>query len=111
MVMNFFIRNKKVRSKFLQCFPDGKKGSDMLFPPLMFIILNIVFFGILLLFVVKASAGAFVYEQVYAKQVALLIDEAKSEMQILVDFEEGVEVAEKNKKKSNLISLDKKRTR
>ena len=93
MVVNFFIKNKK--------------GSDMLFPPLMFIILNIVFFGILLLFVIKASTGAFVYEQAYAKQVALLIDEAKSEMQILVDFEEGVEVAEKNKKKSNLISLDK----
>jgi len=93
MVMNFFIRNKR--------------GSEMILPPTIFIILNVVFFGILLLFIVKASTGAFVYEQVYAKQVALLIDEAKSDMQILVDFEEGVKVAEKNKKKSNLIGLDK----
>lgn len=80
----------------------------MLFPPMMFIILNIVFFGILLLFMVKASTGALVYEQVYAKQVALLIDEAKAEMQILVDFEEGVKVAEKNKKTSGLVRVDNK---
>lgn len=100
--------NKKVRSKFLQCFPDGKKGSDMVFPPLMFIILNIVFFGVLLGFVVNASTGAIVYEQAYAKQVALLIDEAKPDMQILVDFEEGIKVAKKNERGSDLIGVDNK---
>jgi len=74
----------------------------------MFIVLNIVFFGVLLVFVVKASTGALVYEQAYAKQVALLIDEAKPDMQILVDFEEGVKTAEKNKKTSDLIRVDDK---
>jgi len=89
-------------------FLRNKKGSEIILPPMMFIILNLVFFGILLLFVIKASTGALVYEQVYAKQVALLIDEAKSDMQILVDFEEGVKVAEKNKKTSDLIRVDNK---
>jgi len=86
----------------------NKRGSEMILPPLMFIVLNIVFFSVLLVFVVKASTGALVYEQAYAKQVALLIDEAKSDMQILVDFEEGVEVAKKNKKTSGLVKIDNK---
>ena len=93
MVMNFLLRNKK--------------GSEMILPPVIFIVLNIVIFSVFLLFVVKASSGALVYEQAYAKQVALLIDEAKSDMQILVDFEEGVETAEKNKKTSDLVRVDK----
>ncbi len=106
MVMNFLFRNKKVRSKFLQCFPNGKKGSDMIFPPFIFVVLAIVVFGVLILYVGNASTGVLVYEQAYAKQVGLLIDEAKSEMQILVDFEEGVEVA--GDKKTGLIKVDNK---
>jgi len=89
MVVNFLLKNKK--------------GSDMLFSPLIFIILNIVFFGILLAFVVKASTGAMVYEQAYAKQVALLVDGAKPGMQILVDFKEGIKNA---KGKKGLIKID-----
>jgi len=59
-------------------------------------------------FISASSTGATVYEQAYAKQVALLIDEAKPNMQILVDFEEGIKVAEKNKKTSDLVRVDSK---
>ncbi len=91
MVMNFLFRNKK---------------GEMVFPPFIFIVLAIVVFGGLILYVGNASTGALVYEQAYAKQVALLINEAKSEMQILVDFEEGVKVA--GDKKTELIKVDNK---
>ena len=87
----------------------NKRGSsaDVAFPPFLYIILNIIFVGMFMFFISASSTGALVYEQAYAKQVALLIDEAKPDMQILVDFEEGVKTAEKNKKASDLIKVDK----
>lgn len=68
----------------------NKRGSLVL-PQTLFIILNIVFVGILLLHIFNFSTGSFTYEEAYAKQIALLIDEARPDMQILVDFEDGVE--------------------
>jgi len=74
----------------------NKKAENLLFPTVIFIVLNIIFFGILLIFVFKSSSGALVYEQTYAKQIALLIDEAKPGMIIKLDMEKGKEIADKN---------------
>lgn len=76
----------------------NKKGSeDILFPIVIRIILIGLFFGMFLLFVHYKSTGASVFEQAYSKQIALLIDSAKPSSTIVIDFKDGIAIAEKNK--------------
>jgi len=79
-------------------FLKNKKGEEsLIFSPIIFILINVLFFVMLLAFVFKSSSGALVYEQAYAKQIALLIDQAKPGMEIHIDFSEALKIAEDNK--------------
>lgn len=86
-----------------------KRAENLIFPIVIFIVLNLVFFSLLLAFVFKSSTGAGVYEQAYAKQIALLVDQAKPVTQINLDFTKGLELAGQNKlsseQKKNLVSF------
>lgn len=83
------------------------KAGKLIFPAVIFIVLNIMFFGILLVFVFRTSGGEIVYEQVYAKQIALLIDEAKPVMEIKLDMEDAMKLAEKNNIDSgNIVKIE-----
>lgn len=62
----------------------------------IFIILNILFLAILILFLLRQGQGAVLLEQSYAKQIALLIDSAKPGMVIILDMSKAKELAEKN---------------
>ena len=87
----------------------NKRGENLIFPIVIFIVLNLIFFSLLLMFVFKSSTGALVYEQAYAKQIALLIDSAKPVTQFSIDFTKGFEIAEKNElsfeEKKNLVEF------
>ena len=61
----------------------------------IFIILNILFLAILILFLLRQGQGAIILEQSYAKQIALLIDSAKPGMTIILDMSKAKELAEK----------------
>jgi len=74
-----------------------KKGSsNVLGPVVIFIILNLMFFSLLLYFVIKQASGAIVYEELYAKKIALLVDSARCNTDIVVDVSELSEVLKKN---------------
>jgi hypothetical protein len=73
-----------------------KKGEEVLYPTIIKIVIFIIFFSTLLIFVYRSSTGAPVYEQFYAKQIALLIDDAHPNTNITFDFEKGLEIAEEN---------------
>jgi len=79
-------------NKFLRDKRGG--GEDILFPVIIFIIVNLVVFGSFLAFVFKASTGSLIFEQAYAKQIALIIDRSKPSSQFKIDFSEGLEIAE-----------------
>ena len=75
---------------------------------IVFIVLNVVFFGIFFLFVVNSSSGAFVLEQLYAKQIALLIDNSEPGTIIKVDISDAYEIAkENNVPKEQMFRFDK----
>jgi len=74
----------------------NKRGQYQILEEVIFIVLNIIFFGALLIFVVKASAGTFVLEQFYAKQIALMIDGAKPGTIISLNVDDAYGVAKKN---------------
>ena len=78
-------------------FLKNKKGAeDIVLPMIIFLVLNLAFFGALLYFVYGSSTGALVYEESYAKQIALLIDSAEPSSLISIDFEKGFEIAKDN---------------
>lgn len=62
----------------------------------IFIILNVLFLAVLILFLARQGQGAVLLEQSYAKQIALLIDSAKPGMTIILDMGKARELAEKN---------------
>jgi len=73
-----------------------KKRAQILVSNLVFIILNLVFLTILILFIFKQGQGAVAFEQSYAKQIALIIDSAQPGMVIKLNMENAEKICEKN---------------
>ena len=74
----------------------GESNNELLFPILIFLVLNLIFFVSMGLFVYRASSSALIFEQAYSKQVGLLIDGIKPGMEININFSNGFLVSDKN---------------
>ena len=72
----------------------GEKGN-ILTENIIFIVLNLAFIAILLIFLFSKTESASVLEEKYAKQIALLIDAAEPLMTIHLNMEDALDVAEK----------------
>ena len=72
----------------------GKRGN-ILTENIIFIVLNLAFITILLIFLFSKTESASVLEEKYAKQIALLIDATEPSMTIHLDMEDALDVAEK----------------
>jgi len=73
------------------------KKAELLIGNVVFIILNGLFLFILILFLLKQGNGTIVLEQAYAKEISLLVDAAQPNMQIKIDMEKGMKIAEDNR--------------
>ena len=73
----------------------NKRGT-ILIENVVFIILNVMFLAILVVFLMKQGQGAVLLESSYAKESALLIDGAKPGMLFILNFEKGMDLAEEN---------------
>lgn len=73
----------------------GKRG-EILIENVVFIILNILFFSILVLFLLKQGTGAYLMEQSYSKQIALLVDSSLPGTIITLNMNKAFDVANKN---------------
>ncbi|MDP2628748.1 MAG: hypothetical protein Q8P15_02535 [Nanoarchaeota archaeon] len=71
------------------------KRGNILTENIIFIVLNLAFITILLLFLFSRTGDASVLEEKYAKQIALLIDAAEPIMTIHLSMEDAIEIAEK----------------
>lgn len=71
----------------------------MLSSVVIFLILNVIFFAAMLFFIAWAGTGVSIKEQIYAKEIALLIDQAKPGTTITMNISELYNLAEKNKYK------------
>jgi len=74
-------------------------------PELVFITLNILFFVLVSLFIYRSASGSLVYEESYAKNIALLLDSAKPDMYLVLDISPLIENAEENKYSGELVSV------
>jgi len=73
-----------------------KKRGTILVENVIFIVLNLIFLTILILFISKQASEVAVLEQAYAKQIALVIDAAKPVMILRINMEKGKKISEKN---------------
>lgn len=73
----------------------NKKG-EVLTENIIFIILNLVFLSILILFLFSRIGGAAVLEERYAKQIALALDSAEPGMTIYLNIKDALKIAKKN---------------
>lgn len=84
----------------------NKKAVNTLLENLVFILLVIIFISIMYFAITRAGSQSILYEQIYAKQIALIIDKSKPGMEIELDTFEMQRIARKNKFLGNLIKID-----
>jgi len=87
---------KKNRKSSGTIFLKKNRRGTLLLENVIFIILNLAFFAILILFLFKQGSGAIVLEQSYAKNIALLIDSAKPITEMKMNMKDAMDLAEKN---------------
>jgi hypothetical protein len=85
---------------------EFRKRGNILIENIIFIVLNLVFFTIIILFLFSRMSSVAILEEKYAKQIALLIDSAEPAMQIKLDMSEGIEKLEENFDKKNIVKID-----
>ena len=84
------------------------KKADILHEQVIFIVLNVVFFSVMLLFIYLQSSSVHLTEEETAKQVALIIDASRPETTIEINLKDFFETAEKNGvNKESSIQIDK----
>ena len=78
-------------------FPSEKKAAEeIVVENVIFIVLNILFFVVMLIFVYNSGNNSLVLEQKYAKEIALIIDNSKPEMSVVLNAKEITDIAKKN---------------
>lgn len=75
--------------------PQSRSGQILL-ENVIFIILNLAYLTILVLFLFRQGSGAIVLEQSYAKNIALLIDSSKPITEMKMNMEDAIDLAVKN---------------
>jgi len=66
-----------------------EKRGNILTGNIIFIILNLIFLTLLIVFIFRQGAGIVTLEQSYAKQISLVVDSAKPGMKITLDMKEA----------------------
>ena len=87
-------RQKNQRFFSYTFFLKKNRKANILTENIIFIILNLLFLTILVIFLVSKMGGAAVLEEKYAKQIALIVDFAKPGMVIHLNMEDAIEKAE-----------------
>jgi hypothetical protein len=98
---------KRGKKSFSNCifFPKNKKGT-ILVENVIFIILNLSFLTILLVFLYRQGNGAIVLEQSYAKNIALLIDASKPVMEMKLNMADAMDLAKTNNvKREDIVTI------
>lgn len=82
------------------------KRGEILVGNIVFIVLNLIFLGILILFIFLQTGNPAILEEKYAKEIALMIDSAKPGMIIHVNMEDAIEEAGSYAENNDLVFID-----
>ena len=82
------------------------KKANILTENIIFIVLNLVFLVILVLFLFSKMSDVSCLEEKYAKQIALVLDSARPGMEISLDMSGAVKKAEDKKWEGKIIEIN-----
>jgi hypothetical protein len=83
------------------------KKADLLHENLIFIILNVIFFVMMILFVTLKGSAIHIAEEEIAKQIALLIDVSKPGTDLEINLQDFFEKAEsKDMRRERTVIID-----
>lgn len=86
---------------------QSNKRGQVLIENVVFLVLNLLFLSILILFLLKQGSSAVLMEETYSKQIALLIDSAKPGMLMQLNMEKAIDIAqEKGYPIENIVSIN-----
>jgi hypothetical protein len=75
----------------------NKRGDTVIYETVIFVVLNVAFFAVMLLFIWRAASDSVVYEQAYSKEVALMISNAKPGLTYFFDMRVPIAMVKDNK--------------
>jgi len=81
------------------------KKANILTENIIFIVLNLVFLTILILFLFSKASDVSFVEEKYAKQIALMLDSAKPGMEVVLNMSGAVEIAKKKKWEEKVVDI------
>ena len=82
----------------------GRRGT-IIVENIIFIVLNILFILTLTLFLSSKTGNSAVLEEVYAKQIALIIDSTKPGMVVSLNLHDAIEIAKKDWGENKIDSI------
>jgi hypothetical protein len=82
-----------------------KKRGNILTENIIFLVLNLIFLSIMLVFVVSQTGSTAVAREKYSKQIALMLDSAQPGMIITFNMKEAYEIAEKENYGGDILSI------
>jgi len=82
----------------------SKKGT-ILIENIIFIVLNLIFLIILIIFLIGRMSDNSVLEEKYAKQIAMIIDSAKSGMRINLNMEDAINEKEEGLDIEDIVTI------
>ena len=97
---------KSKNGKFKKIKMIKEKKGTILLENVIFIVLNLVFLTILIIFVFSKMGSVAVLEEKYAKQIALIIDAAKPGMEIHLNVEDALEKAKDENYDGEIIQIN-----
>ena len=83
----------------------GYKRGELLIEDIIFIVLNLVFISILVVFLFTRTGSAAVLEEKYAKEIALMIDSLPPISEFEIDLDDALSKSEKGYK-DNLVVVN-----
>ncbi len=84
----------------------NKKSQDLLTGTMMFLILNVIFFGVMIILSAWAGSGAAMIEKKEARRIALAIDEMKPGTELSIYLGDIYTAAKKNHFEEASIIID-----
>ena len=85
----------------------NKKGVELIMEAIIFMLFNLVFFAVLFVFVSRTGSGIAQYEEIYVKQLALILNriDANAENEVYLNINDGALLSE-NKGFTPKISVE-----
>jgi len=85
---------------------QNRKAQNLLAGTTIFIILNVLFFSLMLLFISQVGSSDNSLEKKEVRRIALVIDQMKSDTELVMDISELCKTAQKNNFGGNIAIAD-----